>query len=212
MASTQFNPAQIPSYCSVGPEADLISSALIQWLRAHFQTLSNIEDPILAEQNTSFLWTPDITTSNIVIESIGKFDASTIEQRPALFIKRNGFQTQRQGIANLLMGYNRKDAAQGYTIFWTGSHTVLCMAGEYLECEKLAREVKRELGQFAPRMRAILNLNRLQIAELGEVSLVEESSQHFVVPVSIASAFEESWLLRPLSPVLKAINWYVNVD
>lgn len=197
------------SFCALGPRPILLTGAFVQWLRQHFVAASNLEDPDLAKPGTEFVWTQDPLTRRISIESYTRWDADLVENRPALIVKRNGWQHQRLAIDNRYHGFVNPAGSRDYSCSWLGSHTVFVISGEGAECEKLAAEVYRELNQFAPLMRKELDLLRLEVTEVGELSLLEEASENFVVPIVIAYGFTESWTLRPsAAPLRKAeIVW-----
>lgn len=210
----QYASPTVASLCSSGPRPQLLTRAVVHWLRAHFADAANLEDRELARENTRFVWRPGPVTSpdapagrehgnsGIAIDAIGLFDPCKIGSRPALIVKRNAWAPQRRGVDNRMMGGLAPDGSRAYAHFWQGSHTVFCLAGLAAECEKLADEVRRELGQFAPAMRGPLGLMRLEVAGLGDAAALLESRQHFVIPATLAYAFEDTWRLRPRTPQL----------
>ena len=197
----------VASICATGQRPLLMTGAIVQWLRQHFSSGTNLEDHELNLPNTEYVWTPNRETSKISIESYTRWDPSLVENRPALIVKRNAWQFIRLGIANRSMGEARKDGSRVYTNAWAGSHTIFVIAGEGAECEKLVAEVYRELNQFSPVMRNSLNLAKLQLAEIGEMRLLEEASENFIVPISLAYAFFEDWKITSSSPPLRGAKY-----
>lgn len=175
-----------------------MTGALIQWLRQHFASATNLEDPGLALENTEFVWSSGPDT-RLAIESVTKWNPQLVESRPALIIKRNKMTWRRIAIDNRKHGYVDKKGRKSYAGLWIGSHTVFCISREGAECEKLGTEVYRELSQFAPAMRPVLCLMKLELEEYGEIGLLEEATEHFAVPVTIGYVFQDVWETRPLT-------------
>jgi hypothetical protein len=166
--------------------------------------VSNLEDPDLRQTNTEFLWTKNVETTKIAIDSSTVWEPALTEHRPALIVKRNDWQHRRISIDNRVHGSSRADGAAEYTNLWLGSHTVFALSGEGAECEKLAAETYRELNQFAGKMRKALNLMRLEMVSIGALAKLEEASENFAVPLNIGYAFSESWIVHPNAPPLRS--------
>jgi hypothetical protein len=69
----------------------------------------------------------------------------------------------------------------------------------------IGQEVFELLLQFGPLLRSELKFQSFEIVECGEVSILEEASTHFAVPVVIGYAFPRSWRLEKVAPWLKAV-------
>jgi hypothetical protein len=189
------------SLCSLGLRPHLMTGYLVQLFRAHFVNRSSIEEPSLAD----WLWKAT-DPGGIVIESITRWDPRDAMVRPALVVKRNDWQVERLGIDDRHMGPIPADGYSYYTTFLRGSHTLFCLANEPAEAERLCAEVYRELIQFGPVIRQSLLLHRFVVAEVGAPARVQEAAGSFVVPVSVAYFFEETWRVAPDAPVLKTIS------
>lgn len=93
-----------------------------------------------------------------------------------------------------------------YATYWIGSHTLFCIGGSGAQAELLATEVQREMTEFGPVIHKVMGLHRFQAAEVGEIGELEESTENFVVPVTVAYAFEQRWILLQQAPRLSAIS------
>jgi hypothetical protein len=82
---------------------------------------------------------------------------------------------------------------------YQGSHTVFVIGGESAEVELLAGEVYREMVGFGPVVRQQFNFLRFVVTEIGEVSLLEEAAEHFVVPVVVSYGAQDTWQICPPS-------------
>ena len=198
----QFDSVWINSLCELGPRPLVATGWFRLLLAGHFQP-GNLEDT--SETIGKMLWKPDNTTG-IMIESITRWVPELTEKRPAVIIKRNGWRRLRLGIGDKMFGPGDPAGQEFFANAWQGSHTLFCIAGKGAETEKLAAEVYREMNEFGPAIRATLDLLRFEVTEVGELMLLEEARQNFVVPVVVAYAFVESWQLQDSSPPLTGID------
>lgn len=186
--------------CCGGWQLRVLTGFFCLWLREHFRTADRITEELLQHR----LWR-DADDTGILIESVTRWRPSTTEKRPALVVKRNAQKVLRQGIADRMMSTSPEYAGSHVT-FLTGSHTVFCVAGESGEAELLAYEVLDELIGFSALLRQPLGFLKLLVSEVGELGILEEASQNFVVPITVAYAYEHGWQLRQTLPPLKSIS------
>ena len=93
-----------------------------------------------------------------------------------------------------------------FATFWNGSHTVFCLGNRIsAQAELLASEVSREIGHFAPVLQRSLGMHRLAVSEIGGLAELEEAHQNLAVPVTVSYTYEETWLVRRESPVLRHV-------
>jgi hypothetical protein len=194
--------AKLCEVCSTGSRLRLLTGFIALWMREHFSLATAIEDPALQAR----VWKPTQDTG-ILIESISKWDPTTTGKRPAIIVKRNSQNILRQIIEDRLMPGMGPEATRGmYSSFRQGSHTVFCIGGESAETEILAEEVLRELMHFAVVLRHPLRLHKLLVTEVGELALLEEADENFVVPITIAYAFEDSWEITNNAPLVTRVD------
>jgi hypothetical protein len=198
----RFDSTRVNSLCELGPRPLVMQGWLRLWLTGHFQK-ANLEDQDQTIQK--MLWRPDATTG-IMIESNTRWVPELTELRPAVILKRGAWRRIRLGIADRMLGYFQIDGQEVYANLWQGSHTLFCIASKGGEVEKLAAEVYRELNEFGPAFREVLNLMRFEVTEVGEIMILEEARQNFVVPVVVAYAFTEQWHLNREVPVMRRID------
>lgn len=197
---------EVPSICSSGQRPLLMTGAFVQWLRQHFIDANNLEDPDLNQENTKFNWSSNLANTGIIIESYTRFNPLHIEHRPALIVKRNKLQHVRLGVDNRYIGGAANANSTDYSNAWAGSHTIFVLSGEGAECEKLTAEVYREINQFAPIMRHALNLAKIELSEIGDMHVLEEATDNYVVPITVAYSFFEAWTLTPIAPPTRAVK------
>lgn len=204
-------PSPIQPVLDFGPVLDTLcpdwtpiklTGLVVQWLRQHFVP-GNIQQPPVQ----SFTWTPN-TDTGLLIEAWTRWKPQLTEKRPGLIIKRNKIQVVMDGIGNRIMGSSGADATRDlYSTRLIGSHTIFCITGEAGEAEVLAAETYRELGRFAPRVQLTLDMIRTVISEVGDVAKLEEATENFAVPITLAYAFWDSWeITQPGAPLFKQLD------
>jgi len=194
---------EINSICALMPRTNLVHGMLISWMREHFSSAAAIEEPTLQNR----LWNLDISQSGIVIDSVYRWNPSTTETRPAVLLKRGPWKIMNYGIdSGRLMGSSSSSGYDQYVTFIQGTHTLFCVAGAPAECEILGTEVFRELVEFGPKFRIHFKLHRFQVMEVGEVSILEEARQNFVMPITVGYAAQEAWEVTQYAPPLKSIK------
>ena len=204
------------SLCSTGHTPNIVTGAFLRFLQEHFADPLKIENAAL--RDNIFTLQPGDTTEGLVatgilIDPIYKWNPQNFSQRPAIYIKRGGVQTQRLGIADgLTVGLGRNEAGELKTyegeyhvVGVAGSHSIFCIGRSGAEAEVLASEVFREVCQFGPVLRRDLKLKRLTVTEVTEVNQLAEYDQHFAVAVVLGWYYFERWLLKPIAPWLKSI-------
>jgi hypothetical protein len=182
--------------CSFGLTPILMTGFLIQWLGEHFSRRQNVEHPELRD----VLWRAN-TRDGILIASITDWDPAAVEQRPAVIIKRNAWQPERLAIDDRLTP--SPDGYEHYCVLMRGSHTIFCLAGEGGEVEILGAEVFRELLGFCSVIRRTLDLTRFGVSELGPVHELQESTENYAVPITVAYASTLTWSIEQDVPKLK---------
>jgi hypothetical protein len=189
--------------CSIGNTPLIITGALRQLLLQHFADSENLISATLREYlTTEGVWQEN--GNSLLIEAITRFDVSHLGTRPALIIKDNAWQWQRVGIGNLAA----VDAITGthyYAGLWTGSHTVFVISQQAAETQQIAVEVMRLLLYYGAQIQEDFNLQRFQVTEVGALSALKESREHYVVPISVQYVASEGWFIEQEAPRLKRI-------
>ena len=159
-------------------------------ITAHFSDANNIEEPDLRK----LIWEEGPATG-ILVESVYRYRADNVEKRPAVLIKRNNINNVRI-TTNDLYGADARGFEHFITL-WVGSHTIFVIGGTGAATEILSTEVARELTEFGPAIRTELRLEKYQVLEIGEIGILEEAKQNFVIPITVGWAYDEAWMLKP---------------
>lgn len=219
----------ISSLCTTGHPANILTGILVRLLQEHFQNPENLEyngenefqsaqGQIPLKQLQSYIWNPDNTQTMIQIQPVWAYNAQDIQRRPALYVKRNTLQTQKIAIADgWTFGAQRdkegkliKVRGDYKAIQVLGSHTVFCVGTTGAEAELLGMEVMNQFIMFAPLIQQDMKFQRFMVMECGEVALLDEFDQHFVVPVVVTYAFIMAWRIQKIAPWLKTLSIAVN--
>lgn len=198
---TQFNGRDFSAICSLRPRPLIMTGVFRDILMRHFADPDHIEEPDLRK----LVWNPTSTTG-ILIETHTRWRPELTQMRPGVIVKRNAFANVRRGIDDRRQGPADISGNEHYNTFWTGSHTLFCIARTGAQVELLASEVQRELTQFGPAMRAVLHLLRIRCTQYGSPAKLEESQENWAVPVTVGYAYEEAWTIRPDAPTLSHLS------
>jgi hypothetical protein len=206
------------SLCTTGLQAHILTGVFLQLLRTHFSSAENIEEPRLR----GCLWvpksddpvTPDPERSMILIEPVYRWDTRQLQARPAVIVRRNDLQPRnRVGIAMneemQLAGFDSDglpEAGREYYLPFQGSHSLFCVAKDGGAAELLSTEVSREFYQFARPIVQEFGFEFLELAHIGAVSRLEESFEHFAVPVTLRYGFYDHWKVTKLAPRFSGVS------
>lgn len=183
----------------VGMRRLLITGLIRSLLIGGFSDPSQILDPVLR----SYIWKPGDDTG-VLIESAHRFDAASLNKRPAVIVKPNAAKYSRVTIGDQA----GQDAVgnRHYVKWWRGSHTVFCLHGNGASAEALSVEVERLLTENGPLIVQHLGLDVFQTVDLGDIGELEESTENSAVPVTVAWAFKSAWSLKQIAPAIKTIR------
>jgi hypothetical protein len=208
-AGPQFIGYEVSAICSLLARPAILTGVFKDVLTRHFASEFYIENQELKH----LIWQNSPETP-ILIESATRWDPRNTDTRPAVIIKRNAYSHQRLGLGGERRQLPPQDRTGNphYTSFWAGSHTLFCIGGTGAQAELLATEVQRELHHFGPLLLAELMLHRFGVVEVGEISVLDEWRDSFVVPVNVGYVYEESWVIRTQAPTLKRVALSTLVD
>jgi hypothetical protein len=203
----------ISSLAVTGLQPQIITGIFLQVLREHFISADRIENEYLK----GCVWvakdddpvTPDPERTKILIDPIYRWNRTLTQKRPGIIVKRGAQQPQRVGIGmNRTFGLGAEDlpeAGSKYSLFYQGSHSMLCVATDGGVAEILSTEVARHLTQFAPVIRKEFRFKEFELVQLGEIGVLEEEKENYVVPVVIKYSYENNWRLTKQEPRLKSV-------
>jgi hypothetical protein len=227
MAVTEVGMDVVSSLCSSQHPSNVLTGLWTRLLREHFANPTNLQfngmDETTVEgkptlQLQRYTWSEDNTKTMIQIQPVWEYNPQDIQRRPALYIKRNAVKFERLGLDDGFTAGSDKNArgqvirvpGEYHSKMMLGSHTVFCVGQTGAETELLAQEVTNHIMMFGPRLRAEFKLTRLTLTEVGELALLDEFVEHFVVPVVIGYGIAMSWRIVEIQPFLKTLS--INVS
>lgn len=186
--------------CSIGHTPLLISGLLVEQFRQHFANPKAIEQPEFRDR----LWraTPD---TGVMIEDWTVWKPEISGLRPAIIVRRNDWQSKKITFNN--QTGTTPEGQPCYIRLLTGSHTLFCIAKEGAEAEILATEVYRYLISFGTVIAQAFDLKMFEHVHTGAPGSIREATDRYGVPVSVAYAVTESWVLRQHEPWLQRIQF-----
>jgi len=184
----------------------VVTGAIRQTLLQHFADPNQVISASLRAYLTrEGAWTAGVDTG-LYIEALSEWRPELTEARPALIIKENDWTWTRLGIGDRA-GADFRSGTEFFGGMWSGSHTVFALGKEGAETQILASEVAKTLLWYADKLESSFDLHRLLPTQIGALSALEESTEHYVVPITIAVAAWESWSLTEEAPRLKEIEF-----
>jgi hypothetical protein len=198
---------RLPAVCSFGDSPILITGALCQTFQQLFADPLNIRSWIVRKMmEREGPWRADSDDAGIYIESIANWRPELTQSRPAIIIKGGDWTFARQGIGNQL-GADVETGERFFAGFWSGSHTIFVIGKEGGETQAISGEVVKNLLHFSENIAAMLELHRFTVARWGGLAELEESPEHYVVPIDVAYVLEERWSTQIEAPRLKRIEF-----
>lgn len=207
----------ISSLCTTGHPANVMTGILLRLLQEHFASPLGLEYNGVNEPGPrsleNYIWTNVVETTRIQILPVWLYNPQDIQRRPGLYVKRNGLKPERLGIDDGFTtapvrnpdGTIQRIPGEYKSKLIIGSHTVFCVGGTGAEAELLGMEVFNHFDQFGSVIRRNMNMHRFGVTEVGEVSLLDEFDQHFVVPVVCGHAVASAWRIDVVAPWLKTL-------
>ncbi len=213
------------SLCATGHPANVLTGIFVRILREHFSLADNLEyegsnefesetSPLPKRQLQQYIWNEDNTVTHIQIQPVWAYNSQDIQRRPGIYVKRNSLQPQKLAINDgYTMNAGRDEngkviniKGEYKSILMVGSHTVFCVGDSGAEVELIGAEVFEHLQGFAQVIRQDAKLHKFAVMELGEVALLDEFVEHFVVPIVVGYAFTWTWRVDKIAPRLKTVT------
>jgi len=217
------------AFAVVGPSPFRITGALIRLMQYHFSTPDNIQNPQLKE----LIWTPStngcsdelvidpctnqptggvIRGSKILIEASYKKSSLSIQQRPAIFIKRETMSTRsvnpsfsNKALASLNPVTGMYEGEK-YAVYIEGRHSIIALAQTGSSAEAIAEEIYFRLLQYMDVIKNDLNLGAFGPSTMSDIKDYDvESKKSFYATVSVDWAYTYRWSVIEESPIIKRL-------
>lgn len=206
--TTTFVDNEPSSLASMTITSQVVTGIFLWLIRGHFSSPDNIVSSALRD----FVYKDRDPSTGITIEPSVLWNPSQVEARPAVYVRRAAWKAHSGSLSINNMYQSKKpttnlgDNGDRYELLISGGHSILCVARRGAEAEELASEVFFRLVEFAPVIQRDFNFHKFTVDDLGEIAKLEESSEHWAVPVGVSYAFAHGWLLKLLGPYLKSVG------
>lgn len=195
---------KISAICSFGHTPRLMTGIIRQILLQVFADENNIRNAYLRDYlRRNGVWSEGVD-SGIYIESLLRWRPELTEQRPALVIKEGDWNWWRVGIGDR-GSIDWRSGKQSYVGYWKGTHTVFAIGGEGPQTQILGAEVAKLLLYYGQTIVDQMSLHRYVPLQIGAPRALQESTENYAVPVSVAYVAEEQWSTQVDAPRLKRI-------
>ena len=200
--------------CDNGWQPLLITGFLRDLLIRQWSNPTNIISPEMKQ----YVWKEQVN-SGILIESVYRYRPDLVEKRPAIMIKRNAFKDMPLGLGGgFIFGggeaayANEKGAITRHTTMFVGSHTLFCIHGTGASTEILAAEVLGQLIACMWPIRQNLGLRNFSVTDVGAIQELEESTENYVIPITVGWAYEHVWQLKNESLPMQGFSFTGSLD
>lgn len=209
MSTAPFDVDVAPSGLeTTGLRLNALTGLFLDLLATHFSSASHIRDPLLQ----GYIWSGDATLSKILIVPSWKWQTADQQRRPAVVIRRDALQFSTLGLADgAAMIGDRSDtqipsvADEILHVLASGSHTLFALSAQAGQAERIADEVAIRILHFQQVLRKEFGFHTFRVAGIGPLSEIEEASEYFTVPVTVAYSLDEAWRVPTEAPFLKRI-------
>lgn len=208
------------SLCSSGHRASIMDGVFVRILQEHFsrrgRLILNGRDGD-GPQLDGVLWTPDAETTKIQISGMHDYNRQDVQRRPALYVERQDWESERYAIGNRVVGgcvvktddgRFKQLLGEKYTVKSTGSHLFWCIgAGDNgQQAQLLGDEVYDFFMSFMPLLFVELQLHSMFPPKMGKLQVIPEHRETRGVPVSLGYEFYPTWRLTMIAPFLRSIG------
>jgi len=203
------------SLCSTDTRPSIMTGVLLKLLQDHFSRSTNISNEKLREA----IWRPDSADedaqSGIHIEPWRQYDATHIQQRPALYVSRGNVRVQRVALRDRALNHLSKRTGNqegtDYMKLIVCQHQVIaCSARNDMAAEKLAEEAFYMLLEYGPAIMEDFKLGGFHVVGMSQSQKIEDDHENYMVGVQILWTNAHGWKLKPIAPILKGIGFVVN--
>jgi hypothetical protein len=216
------------SFEIAGPSPFRITGAMLRLMQYHFADANNIQNLQLQD----LLWTTAegcdeepvldncgaptgevIPGSKLLIAPHYKRDGLSIQQRPAIFIKREPVTTKQVNAVNRnqttphLTKPGMNFEGELHQVYITGRHTIICLASTGSAAEAIAEEVYFRMLQYQSVIRDDLNLGKLWTEGISDVrEYPDDPQKSFYAAVTLSWSYTYRWRVIQESPIVKRLS------
>jgi len=147
--------------------------------------------------------------SRILVGVSYQNDSINVQQRPAVYIKRETYSASRISFENKAQaGLNQDGVHEGssYQVMLTGKHSLIAVGQTGAEADALGEEIFFRMLQYMPIIKEDMVLGHFLPERVSEIrELGEEAKKVFYSVVTLNWGYVYRWRIMAESPILKRI-------
>ena len=147
--------------------------------------------------------------SKLAIKPSYSTDTASIQQVPALYVKREPFQVDTISMLDrALPGLNQHGVYEGtdHNVTVSGSHSIICRGSKGAEADLLGQEVYFRMLHYQQVIKRDFQLGKLMARSVSEVrQRTDEAQSTFYTVVRMEWAYVYRWRVIPESPIMKRV-------
>ena len=211
------------AFCRLGPSPFILTGVFVRLIKYHYSDANNIDNPVLK----GYIWTsnqscddqeqvivnPDtgqdetitVPASNLLVGTNFGEDFDAANTRPAIFVRRETFQTVPVANRNeILGGINCGQPVRGQQMLMriNGAHSIICAGLTGAEAEQLLEETYFRMLQYMSVIRDDFKLAALTVGAGSPVETADlgGGKKTFYCSFNINWAYVYRWTLIRINP------------
>lgn len=151
-------------------------------------------------------WRDPPTADSIDVTSAATWKPDTARKRPAVTISRQDVGCVKTSIGDKLHGGVDLKGARLFSHNLVGQHTITAVGRTEPEAEELAAEMHTKFSAHGLDILNAYGLLSFQVLKIGGPGRIAETTDLIGVPVPIAWALEERWMIMPQALTLAKLT------
>ena len=187
------------TYMLMSPLA--VQEIIYELVVQHFTNNDPAQQGFVWEQRYS----PNPTETGITIAMGNSWKNKEASKRPSIFIFREADQIARPTILQAV-SVNTKESQTGTLAIHTMRCGIACLATNAGFTEELAEFVRRHFTYYETQIRNDFKFRRFRLSSVSKPQIYVESSDHFIVVLSIETVFDDGVVIYSDDLKLKTIS------
>jgi hypothetical protein len=171
---------------------EVIQGTLISFLRQFWSNPDNMELPDMRQH----VWREDESQSGILIDDIASRVNNFAQKRPAVLLKGGSLERKE------LLLRSRELRVD----IWHGRMTLFCLGANPGQTNHVATTVFTLLNAFKDNIRQALCCHDFSVTGRGELGVLKEANDAFIIPVLIEYEYELAWTVVEEGPGLRKLR------
>lgn len=148
----------------------------------------------------------DKTKSSVFVDLGFNWNAETVQKRPAVFVTRTDVKYASPVMQGRMGTGNSRESVQRVGVISSMGLVVKCIATNIGFAESWAEYIKQGILPYQWLIQHDFGFMKFRLEEMGEPKMLQESKEHFNVPLFITARFTEGWRIRRDDLKLKTVS------